>query len=331
MAGLTVPVVIAGGGLAGLSLGIALRLRGVEVAIHEVGSYPRHRVCGEFVSGVTDATLYRLGIARHFRDAERLHSARWFDSSGPVASLRVEAMGISRHILDDRLRQEFQAAGGSLHLNSRADPSARVVWAAGRAKSRGDWIGLKCHARGIELAGDLEMHLGRNGYAGLASIGGGEVNVCGLFKKRGATGGRDALVQCLRSGGLTKLAERVAAAAVDPDSICATAGFRFGRQPAREFPIGDAARMIPPFTGNGMTMAIESAACALDPLFEYAAGKLSWREAADASARTQRSLFRRRMGSALAIQAILASFPGLVCALARAGCLPARQLLRLVR
>ena len=37
---------IAGGGLAGLSLGIALRLRQVPVVVHEALHYPRHRVCG---------------------------------------------------------------------------------------------------------------------------------------------------------------------------------------------------------------------------------------------------------------------------------------------
>jgi len=323
------PVMIAGGGLAGLSLGVALRRRDVEVTLHEAGSYPRHRVCGEFVSGVREATLQRLGIAAHFQDAVPLTSARWFDSSGPIAGMRVEAMGISRWLLDDRLRQDFQASGGSLHLNSRADPGECIVWAAGRAKTRGDWIGLKCHARELELSRDLEMHLGRNGYVGLARIGGGLINVCGLFRKQQGIGGKGALLQCLRSGGLDRLAERIEAS--QTDAFCAVAGFRFGRQPGPEFSIGDAARMIPPFTGNGMTMAFESAACALDPLLEYAAGKLSWHEAAEATARAQRLRFRRRMGAALAMQTLLSSAPGLVCALSRQGCLPHQFLLRLVR
>ena len=43
-------VTIIGGGLAGLTLGIGLRQRGVPVTISEAGDYPRHRVCGEFIS-----------------------------------------------------------------------------------------------------------------------------------------------------------------------------------------------------------------------------------------------------------------------------------------
>lgn len=331
MPGFLKPVTIAGGGLAGLALGIGLRRRGVEVSLHEAGVYPRHRVCGEFVSGVNDGVLQKLGIAPHFHDATRLSSARWFDARGPVASLKVEAMGISRRTLDDRLQRDFREAGGILHQNSRAVPGAGTVWAAGRAKTRGKWIGLKCHARGIELSGDLEMHIGKNGYAGLARIENGTINICGLFRTQTAAGGRTAMEKHLRSGGLDLLADRIEAADIGPESRCGVAGFDFGRQHCPEFSIGDAARMIPPFTGNGMSMALESAACALDPLLEYAAGRVSWREAMATSDHLQNSLFRRRMAAAVVMQKLLSSMPGLVCRLARAGCVPCGFLLQLVR
>ena len=59
-------VTIVGGGLTGLSLGIALRRARVPVILHEAGQYPRHRVCGEFINGVGEETLARLGIADLF-------------------------------------------------------------------------------------------------------------------------------------------------------------------------------------------------------------------------------------------------------------------------
>ena len=43
-------VAIIGGGLAGLSLSIDLRKRGFSVVVIEKGNYPRHKVCGEYIS-----------------------------------------------------------------------------------------------------------------------------------------------------------------------------------------------------------------------------------------------------------------------------------------
>ena len=61
MAG-TKSITIIGGGLAGLTLGLGLRQLGVAVTICEAGRYPRHRVCGEFISGCGQLTLARLGL-----------------------------------------------------------------------------------------------------------------------------------------------------------------------------------------------------------------------------------------------------------------------------
>ena len=55
-------ITIVGGGLAGLTLGIGLLQRGVPVTVWEAGRYPRHRVCGEFISGRGSASLARLGL-----------------------------------------------------------------------------------------------------------------------------------------------------------------------------------------------------------------------------------------------------------------------------
>jgi 2-polyprenyl-6-methoxyphenol hydroxylase-like FAD-dependent oxidoreductase len=57
------PVEIIGGGLAGLSLGIALRHRGLPVTIREAGHYPRHRVCGEFITALDEDTKQALHLA----------------------------------------------------------------------------------------------------------------------------------------------------------------------------------------------------------------------------------------------------------------------------
>lgn len=331
MAGLIKPVTIAGGGLAGLSLGIALLRRGAEVTLHEAGKYPRHRVCGEFISGATDRTLEKLGITDQFCDVKHLHGSRWFDAGGPICRIPVTGMGISRWELDNRLQIEFCRSGGILRTESRISPGEGIVWAAGRVRTEGHWIGVKCHACGLPMTADLEMHIGSNGYAGLAKVEKGIVNVCGLFRKQKGIGGRETLFQCLRAGGLVSLAEKIAKASPDPASFCSVAGFETGWQNGPFFSIGDAACMIPPFTGNGMTMALESAELALDPLLEYAAGKTTWRQAGETVVSIRKKRFSRRVHAAGLIHGLLTKHPSMVAMLARRNLLPYEWILGLIR
>src|ERR1044072_7840589 len=62
---------IIGGGLAGLLLGAALHRAVVPTAVYEAGDYPRHRVCGEFITGLDASTIDRLGLADVLRGGLR--------------------------------------------------------------------------------------------------------------------------------------------------------------------------------------------------------------------------------------------------------------------
>lgn len=288
---------IAGGGLAGLSLGIALLERGVGVTLHEAASYPRHRVCGEFLSGVLDQVLRDLGVSFALEDAVPLTTSCWFDAHGPFRELPVQGRGISRHLLDDRLQERFRKLGGELVLHSRIQPAEGVIWAAGRTRTSSEWIGLKAHCTDLKLSHDLEMHAGDACYAGLARVEEGAVNVCGLFRKRTIPGDRDTrlLPRYLRECGLGRLAERLESSRHVEGSLCGVAGIGFGSVRHPFFSIGDAAAMIPPFTGNGMSMALESAHHALEPAMRYADGRLSWDEAREANRGAAAKAFRKRM------------------------------------
>src|SRR4051812_43980148 len=183
------PIEIIGGGLAGLSLGIALRRADVPVTLHEAGDYPRHRVCGEFITGLSQSTIERLELGPALHGALRHEEVAWsIGSERPrIQRLPMAALGLSRYALDARLADSFVEAGGELRTHSRvADRENRAgrVFAQGRRRAlTAGWIGLKVHVRRIALARDLEMHVGEQCYVGLSRVEDGAVNVCGLFRR----------------------------------------------------------------------------------------------------------------------------------------------------
>ena len=151
------PIMIVGGGLAGLTLGIGLRQRGVPVRIYESGSYPRHRVCGEFISGRGQDTLARLGLNELLAQAGavRAHSSAFFSATRSTLPrpLPSAAICLSRFTLDALLAKEFRRLGGELTEGNRfaGDFGEGIVRATGRraqAEQGGvRWFGLKVHAR----------------------------------------------------------------------------------------------------------------------------------------------------------------------------------------
>jgi flavin-dependent dehydrogenase len=64
---------------------------------------------------------------------------------------------------------------------------------------------------------------------------------------------------------------------------------------AAEICVGDAITMIPPITGNGMSMAFASAELAVAPLVAWSRGELLWHEARDIIARDCDAAFARRL------------------------------------
>lgn len=344
MAELKRPIVIAGGGLAGLSLAVALRQRNVPVRVLEAGHYPRHRVCGEFISGVSPETLESLGIKEAFEGALLHHRLAWHDQGRLIHRARLEkpALGISRHLLDERLQAKARRLGAEIITGHRAspEPNEGSVWAAGRKARNGPWIGLKGHVKlpGMQAdVADLEMHQGTNGYVGLAGVEEGWTNVCGLFRldRSIRAKGSALLTTYIRAGGNRELAAHLECRPWREDSFSAVAGFQTGRQPEAPgiLALGDAESMIPPFTGNGMSMAFESAEIAVPHLAAWSGGELSWQEASDMIRRGLRRKFRRRLAAAGGLHHLLLAPAGRMAlrGLSSTGMLPFRAALALVR
>ncbi|HVU18889.1 MAG TPA: NAD(P)-binding protein [Candidatus Didemnitutus sp.] len=330
------PIEIVGGGLAGLSLGLALRRANVPVTILEAGTYPRHRVCGEFIAGLDPETEERLGLGPMLADARRHRSVAWFLKGQAVRNQRLPAPahGLSRYVLDHRIATEFTAAGGWLRTGARVTdltPRPGRVFAQGRRADKSPWLGLKVHVTGLTLHRDLELHLGDEAYVGLATVEDGRVNVCGLFRRRQlAAPGAALLFRYLEAAGLHALADRLSGTEVDDDSFCAVAGIRFasGYRSHPGVHLGDAGGMVPPFTGNGMAMAFQSAATALGPLICYSHGECSWAVTCERISRLLARRFRVRLASASWLHGYLLrpSRQRWLAALNRAHLLPLRPL-----
>lgn len=327
------PVEIVGGGLAGLSLGLALRRAAVPVTIFEAGEYPRHRVCGEFIAGLPADTVELLGLAPFLTDARHHRSLAWFRGGRPAGRSRLSrpALGLDRFTLDARLAEAFVDAGGELRTRQRVGlddgPPGRVI-AAGRRRGPARWIGLKAHVSGLTLAADLELHLGRNAYVGACEVGHGRVNVCGLFLAHSELKHDQAppLLAYLRAAGLDSLARRVQAGQLDRASSSAVAALVFDPPPSRErrLLIGDAYAMIPPFTGHGMALAFQSAALALDPLIAWSQGRQDWPATVGQVGRALHQRFALRLRTARSLHRFLyAPWPQACFAhLQRTGLLP---------
>jgi 2-polyprenyl-6-methoxyphenol hydroxylase-like FAD-dependent oxidoreductase len=310
-------VTIVGGGLAGLTLGIGLRRADIPVILWEAGQYPRHRVCGEFISGQGQGVLARLGLEEPIlrAGARFAHSAAFF--LGPYCSsarpLAQPALCISRYHLDAALADLFVRAGGELRagVRWRADANQEgVVNACGRRATPVEngwrWLGLKVHAEGVALAADLEMHCRADGYVGLCRLDEEKVNVCGLFRRRPGQGERGFSSRELLAGPPgTVLADRLGSAQFLEHSLRSVAGL--GLRPQRganreDCCVGDALTMIPPVTGNGMSMAFEAAELAIKPVAAWSRGELSWAEARDGIARGCDEQFAQRLAWARLLQ-----------------------------
>jgi menaquinone-9 beta-reductase len=344
-------ITIVGGGLAGLTLGIGLRRQGIPVTIWEAGHYPRHRVCGEFISGRGQETLARLGLREQLIQAGAITSNTAMFLSGnarsPARPLPKPALCISRFVLDTLLAKMFRDLGGRLREDEpwpKSSCGKGVVRANGRRVHIADdnwiWFGLKVHARGMPLQADLEMHLVHNGYVGLTRLPGNEVDICGLFRRpvdgKGARAKQPQLgllptpVNCTNlphgwqiafdGNPPNELCNRLAEASIDQSSSCSVAGLSLRPQRAADIPefcVGDSVTMTPPITGNGMSMAFESAELAIEPLVSYSHGKLDWTNTQRTAAVACDRAFARRLAWARWLQWMMFSpvFKGPLAAL----------------
>ncbi len=328
---------IIGGGPAGTAVAITAARRGARVLLLERGRFPRHKVCGEFISPEGVALLAALGLDDLVHRAPRIAHARIFAATAVAeAALSPAGAAISRYELDDALwrlaaecgadcRQQVEAraitgAGPFVIETTAGDYSARgVVNASGRwsnlrrsrlaRRQREKWVGWKAHFREQGPASSVDLYFFAGGYCGVQPLGDGQVNACAMVR----AGSAHSIEQVLALQ--PKLSERSRAWQQASETV-ATSPLVFAPPQAEEGGVlfaGDAAGFIDPFVGDGISLALRSGAMAASAL----AGKRSVVEAA-AIYRSQyerelRPLFRHA-GWLRRLASVPRAFQGLVMA-----------------
>lgn len=296
---MTRPVIV-GGGVAGGAAAVLLARAGRRPILLERERAAHDKVCGEFVSGEAARLLADLGLDLASLGAAPLgwvrlaHGARL-----ATAALPFPAWGLSRRRLDAALLDLAEREGAEVRRGVAARglaPDGAVLLpdeelrggevflatgkhelrGAGRATAAEKLVGLKLHLRlapvqAAQLAGTVELHLLRGGYAGLQPVEDGIANLCVIAPAaRFGDAGRSAaaLIEALGAEA-PRLADRLGGAEPLWPRPLAVARVPYGylHRPAPGdlpgvFRLGDQAAVIPSLTGDGMAIALHSAALA---------------------------------------------------------------------
>ncbi|GGG74978.1 hypothetical protein GCM10011585_17170 [Edaphobacter dinghuensis] len=305
---------------------------------------PRHKVCGEFLSGEALEDLDALGIDIAALGAVpipyvRLAAAR----RAAEAPLPFPAASLTRKTLDTALIAEAIAAGVRIECGRSVQVLSRTatgMWqamlddgsiceaptaflATGKHDLRGHsrpkdpqrWVAFKMYyrlapAQASELARASELMLYPGGYGGIQPVEGGIANLCWVVQQRylSCLGNRwENFLEKMQQN-CPHLAMRLAGAEPLLDKPIAVTHIPYGyiRRTTQDglYCIGDQAAVIPSFTGDGISIALHTARCAVAAFL----------------ANEPAPLFQARLRSALLPQMRLAEFAadGLNNALARA-------------
>jgi flavin-dependent dehydrogenase len=207
---------VIGGGLAGCSVALQLARDDHRVLLAEQATYPRHKLCGEFLSPEAQASFERLGVLEAVRrkGARPIRTARLTAPTGTATdhALPHAALGLSRYELDRLLFQAACRAGAEGRTGARVTNvqgtlkggftasvdgetvEARLVLGAYGRRARLDralerpfleqqtpYVGFKAHYAGPaarSLDATIELHSAPGGYCGLSPVEGDRINVC---------------------------------------------------------------------------------------------------------------------------------------------------------
>lgn len=305
-------VIIIGGGLAGLASAIHLSKENIKVLLIEKNAYPKHKVCGEYISNEVLPYLHYLGIDVFELGAQKINK---FELSTPKnklikAKLPLGGFGISRYTLDNALAKkaiqngveiiqdtvidiQFLNAIFSVQTKNKTFQATIVIGAYGKRasldvkldrnfiKQKSPFLAVKIHVKGNFPNDLVALHNFKGGYCGVSKVENNSINLCYITNFEAFKKFKD----------IDEFQEKVVFKNTYLKSIFKNS------QPVFETPLtisqisfsnknpvenhiimcGDTAGMIHPLCGNGMSMAIRSAQMASQLIINYLEGKIDSR------------------------------------------------------
>lgn len=288
-------VIVIGGGLAGLTAAIDLSSTGNEVLLIEKDKYPKHKVCGEYISNEVLPYLKRLGIVISKTNADQIHRLVLSDHKGHTVkvNLPLGGFGMSRYALDTLLYEKAKVYGVNFQFETvkavefneeqfcikteqEKFYSELVIGSFGKRSTldkklnrafmqrKTPWIGIKAHYHNDTFPqGEVQLHNFEGGYCGLSKIETGAVNFCYLahyssFKNYSSVKDFNQNILCQNPHLKTFL--NTSELLFDSHLAISQISFQ-NKNPVEQHLLmaGDAAGLIHPLCGNGMAMAIHSA------------------------------------------------------------------------
>lgn len=332
-------VIIIGGGLAGLTAAIHLSKKGLKVILIEKSEYPRHKVCGEYISNEVLPYLLWLDIDILQSNPQQISFFEFTTQNGKIAQTKLPlgGFGISRYMLDTILYEKalsngciilketvtdisFENDEFSVTTSSQIFHSKLVLGAFGKRSNvdqflerdfiskKSPWLAVKAHYSGISPNNQVALHNFNGGYCGVSKVENDIINICYLadytsFKKYKNIEEYQKNV-LYKNKQLKSVFENSTLLFDKPLTISQISFDK--KRPVEDhvLMIGDAAGLIHPMCGNGMAMAIHSAKIASELILEYHTGTISSRAILEKKYAAQ---WQKNFGRRLAMGRILAS------------------------
>ncbi|MFD2562281.1 NAD(P)/FAD-dependent oxidoreductase [Aquimarina rubra] len=287
-------IIIIGGGLAGLTSAIHLAKSQIPVVIIEKDVYPKHKVCGEYISNEVLPYLDFLDINLTHLKPTSISELNISTIKGNMikSKLPLGGFGISRYTLDYNLWNLAKSLGVQMindevldikynhktfevtTANNDVLTSDYVIGAYGKrsgldknlkrdfSQKKSPWLAVKAHYKAHFDSKTVALHNFDGGYCGLSLVENNTVNACYLvnyksFKKYKNIKEFEKNV-LYNNPHLKDFFENSELVFEKPITI---GQINFDKKKPVEnhiFMLGDAAGLIHPLCGNGMAMAIQS-------------------------------------------------------------------------